>query len=247
MSSNIKFPIICIILFLAVCLTAPLIFPYFDSPHTNVSVNASTAVLATTDYGNVTKEGPFGNPTSPVKIAYIVGVHPWEQYAHDAAVAAIKKEDKSLRYQYYIYHVYVPGGIDSDYETGRMEGQLLGENYVVPDILNNSYNLVMDIHSNKGEEDYYEVSWFLDVPYPEAHTQKIADQLKDKIPGITFYDPPIATSPYYVTIPIIQKGTPAIVYEAYAYDSPDTRQTNAINLLKAIDSLKFDSDNSKLA
>lgn len=245
--SRITFPITCIVLFLAVCLAVPLISPYFHSPTTNVSVNASTEVLATTENGNVTKEGPFGNPTSPVKVAYIVGVHPWEQYSHDAAVAAIKKEDKSLRYQYYIYHIYVPGGINSDYDTGRMDGQVLAENYVVPDILKGSYQLVMDIHSNKGGEDYYEVSWFLNVPYPDERTQKIADQLKGKIPGITFYDPPLASSPYYVTIPIIKQGVPAIIYEAYAYDSPDTRLALAEQVLKAVDSLNFDYDTSKLA
>lgn len=244
---HINFPLKCIILFLAVLLVAPLISPYLDSPVTNVSVNASTEVLATTSYGNVTKEGPFGNPTSPVKIAYIVGVHPWEQYSHDAAVQSVKKLDKSLKYNYYIYHINVPGGIDADYETGRMDGQILAEQYVVPDILHNNYQLVLDIHSNKGGEDFYTVNWFLNVPYPDESTNRIAQELQGKIPGIVFYEPPLASSPYYVTIPIIKNGTPAIIYEAYAYDPPETRLELAEKVLRAVDSIDFNYSVSQLA
>jgi hypothetical protein len=34
------------------------------------------ALLGNTSYGNVVKVGPFGNKSSNIKIAYIVGVHP---------------------------------------------------------------------------------------------------------------------------------------------------------------------------
>ena len=234
---KLKFPIIYIVLFLVVIFAVPLVSPYLDSPVTNISVNPSSEVLAETGTGNVTKEGPFGNASSPVKIAYIVGVHPWEVYSHDAAAAAVKKNSKSLKYKYYIYNVSVVGGIDSDYETGRMDGQLLAQQYVVPDILKNDYQLAVDIHSNKGEEDFYDISWFLNVPYNDTRTNQIAQELVEKIPGMVLYDPPISSSPYYVTIPLIENGTPAIIYEASAYDPPETRLALAEELLRAIDSL----------
>lgn len=233
-----KVIIVSLMLFVLVIIAASVISPLMDSPVTNVSVTPENVVLAETSYGNVTKEGPYGNATSTVKVAYIVGVHPWEQYAHVAAVDTIKKMDKSLKYCYYIYQINVTGGMDSDYETGRMDGQLLALNYVVPDILKNNYQLVVDIHSNKGAEDFYDVSWFLNVPYNDNRTQQIADELQSKIPGMVFYDPPDPTSPYYVTIPLIKNGTPAIIYEAYAYDSPDTRLQLAEKLLRAVDSLE---------
>ena len=232
-----KIVIVSLMLFILVVIAASVISPYLDSPVTNVTVNSQSVVLAQTSYGNVTKEGPYGNATSTVKVAYIVGVHPWEQYSHEAAVKAIKTLDKSLKYTYYIYQINVTGGMDSDYETGRMDGQLLAEQYVVPDILKNNYQLAVDIHSNKGGDDYYDVSWFLNVPYNDNHTNQIASELQSKIPGIVFYTPPDPTSPYYVTIPLIKNGTPAIIYEAYAYDSPDTRLELAEKLLRAIDNL----------
>ena len=234
-----SFPIICILIFLSVLIAVPLISPNMDSPVTNISVNSYNEVLAETEYGNVTKEGPFGNASSPVKIAYIVGVHPWEQYSHDAAVQAVRKNSKSLKYTYYIYHITVPGGIDTDYETGRMEGQVLAEQYVVPDIEKSNYQLVLDIHSNKGGEDFYEINWFINVPTNDTKTSQIAQQLMERIPGLVQYDPPLASSPYYVTIPIIKNGTPAIIYEAYAYDPPETRLALAERFLHAVDSLPF--------
>lgn len=234
---NFKFAIICVVIFSLVILAVAVIASYVDSQVNNETVSPVSVVLAETSYGNVTKIGPYGNATSTVKVAYIVGVHPWEQDAHVAAVNAIKKMDKSLKYCYYIYQINVTGGMNSDYETGRMDGQLLAKQYVVPDILENNYQLVMDIHSNKGADDYYDVSWFLYVPYSDNRTEEIANELQNEISGMTFYDPPDPTSPYYVTIPLIKNGTPAIIYEAYEYDSPETRQELADKLLRAIDSL----------
>ncbi len=232
---DINFPIKYIILFLAVCLVAVFTYPYLFSPETNETVKPTTEVLATTDYGNVTREGPYGNASSPVKVAYIVGVHPLEHVSHEDAVKAVKKLDKSLRYCYYIYQVNVTGGVNAGYETGRMNGQLLALRHVVPDILENNYQLALDIHSNKGRDDYYAVNWFLFVPYNDSHTNIIAQELRDKIPGIGDYDPPIASSPEYVTVPLIRNGTPAILYEAYEYDSPEIGQDQAEKLLRAID------------
>lgn len=226
-----------LMLFGLVIIAVSVISPFLYSTLTDILVNPESVVLAETSYGNVTKIGPYGNATSTVKVAYIVGVHPWEQDAHVAAVNAIKKMDKSLKYCYYIYQINVTGGMNSDYETGRMDGQLLAKQYVVPDILENNYQLVVDIHSNKGADDYYDVSWFLYVPYSDNRTEEIANELQNEISGMTFYDPPDPTSPYYVTIPLIKNGTPAIIYEAYEYDSPETRQELADKLLRAIDSL----------
>jgi hypothetical protein len=231
--------IILIMLFLLVCISSAVISPFLDSPVTNVTVNAHTEVLGNNSYGVVAKMGPYGNTSSPVKVAYLVGVHPWEQYAHDAAVKAVQSKDKSLKYCYYIYQINVTGGIDTDYETGRMAGQILAGDYILPDIEKNDYQLVVDIHSNKGGKDSYDVGWFINVPYEDQRSNQIAQELLDKIPGLVTYNPPLSTSPYYVTIPIIRAGTPAIIYEAYEYDSSQTREDKAYHLLLAVDNLKI--------
>ena len=236
---DIKLPIKIIILFLGVSLAALLVLPSLHSPEVNDTVNFTTEVLANTNIGNVTKEGPYGNTSSQVKVAYIVGMHPREYVCHQEAVNAIKKLDTSLKYSYYIYYVDVTGGVDTGYETGRMNGQLLGEKYVVPDILANNYQLTMDIHSNKGWHNDYAVDWFLYVPANHEYTDNIAKQLQEKISGIEIYVPPYASSPKYVTIPLLSNGVPAIVYEAYEYDSPEVGQDKAEKLLMAIDRLEL--------
>lgn len=236
--SKVKIILMGVTLFLVVYILSSIIVPYLYTP-ADVTVNPYIEVLATTSFGNVTKEGPFGNSSSQVKVAYIVGVHPLEYASHDDAVKAVKKLDKSLKYKYYIYQVNVTDGVDAGYETGRMNGQLLAEQYVVPDILTNNYQFVVDIHSNKGVDDNYAVNWFLYVPYSDERTDKIAQELQGKIPGIVFYDPPYASSPEYVTIPLIRNGTPAIIYEAYEYDSPDIGRDQALKLLRAVDSLNL--------
>ena len=235
-----------IMLLLLVYISVSVISPLFYT-HKNVTVNPYSETLASTEYGTVTKMGPYGNATSPVKVAFIVGVHPWEIYSHEAAVESIKKYDKSLKYCYYIYQVNVTGGVDTDYETGRMNGQILARDYIVPDIGKNNFQLVLDIHSNKGGLDYYDVNWFLNVPTDDKETNRIAQELQTKIPGIVFYDPPDPSSPYYVTIPLIKTGTPAIIYEAYAFDSLETRRNLADKLLLAVDSLNLKYPVAQLA
>lgn len=236
---DIKLPIKIIILFLGVSLAVLLVLHSLSTPEVNDTVNFTTEVLANTSIGNVTKEGPYGNTSSQVKVAYIVGMHPREYVSHQEAVNAIKKLDTSLKYSYYIYYVDVTGGVDTGFETGRMNGQLLSEKYVVPDIIANNYQLTMDIHSNKGRYGIYAVGWFLYVPTNHEYTNNIAKQLQEKIPGIEIYVPPYASSPKYVTNPLLNHGVPSIVYEAYQYDSPEVGQDKAEKLLMAIDRLEL--------
>lgn len=70
---------------------------------------------------------------SSVKIAYIVGVHPIEWASHQAIMEAIEAYDNSLAHCYYIYKVSVTKDA-SNYEKGRMNGQLLANMFAVPEI-----------------------------------------------------------------------------------------------------------------
>ena len=62
------------------------------SSNSSVSVKSSSGqeVLGSTDYGNVVKTGPYGNISSNVRIAYVVGVHPLESNAHHAVIESIQ-------------------------------------------------------------------------------------------------------------------------------------------------------------
>jgi len=109
-------------LFFIFIATATISFNLYPSETTINDNSTNIKVLGSTSYGNVTKEGPFGNTSSKVKIAYIVGVHPLESDAHHTMLESIKEHNNSLKYCYYIYRVNVTENADN-YNIGRMNGQ----------------------------------------------------------------------------------------------------------------------------
>ena len=219
------------ILILTFIIAGVLSFLIFYQP----SEKAGEIIIGENEYGKVIREGPFGDPNSPDRIAYIVGVHPQESQAHEAITKAMMREDKSLRKCYYIYRVNVTKNPE-DYEEGRLNGQLLAREYVVPDIERMSIKLVVDVHSNVG---HYEERRFLFVPYHSDETRRIANIIDDRIGWLKVYEPPNPTSPEYVTIPLIKRGIPAIVYETCTYETPEQTFKQAMELVLVIDGLSF--------
>lgn len=209
----------------------------------NNSISASTAsssgngVLGSNELGYVVKEGPYGNKDSPVKIAYITGVHPLESESHKAIRETIETKNKSLNYCYYVYKIAVTKDA-SDYDKGRMNGQLLANKYVVPDIKGQNFNLAVDVHSNRGN---YQETRFIFAPQDEEGSKSIALAIKDKIPWMVYYNPSSQTSPQYVTIPLIKAGIPAVVYETYINDPYTFTKGHADEFVFAVDSLQFKS------
>ncbi len=192
-------------------------------------------VLGENSKGSVSREGPYGDMNSPVKIAYIVGVHPLESKSHQAMVDTIKSQNNTLERCYYIYFVNVTADAD-DYGTGRMNGQLLAKDYVVPDIKKEKFDLAIDVHSNVGNWDE---SWFIFAPVKGSEAEKIALQITEKLPWLEYYVPPNPTSPQYVTQPLIKAGIPAVIYEAYVQDSLEVMKQRADEFVKTVDGMEI--------
>lgn len=225
-----------IILFIATLISSFYLTSYFyPSENVVTSSQPNIQVIGKTDYGEVVKEGPFGNASSPVKIAYIVGVHPEESSAHQLFLESFNKYKSSLRYCYYIYKVNVTQDV-ADYEKGRMNGQLLANKFAVPDIEKQKFQLAVDIHSHKGE---YSVWRFVFAPVNGSTSEAIALEIKNKISWLQYYVPPNPTSPSYITIPLIQSGTPAILYETYDYDANETTKNHDEEFILTVDNLKL--------
>jgi hypothetical protein len=207
----------------------------YPSNTTVANKSSSMEILGSTSYGNVLKEGPFGNINSPVKIAVIVGVHPLESDSHQAMVESIKSHSSNLNYSYTIYHVNVTENADN-YDKGRMNGQLLANKYVVPDIENHDYQLTIDVHSNVGN---WAKNRFIFSPVNGTSAESIATNITDQLPWLSYYVPPNPTSPLYVTVPLINAGIPAVVYESYHNDSYETIKNHADDFLLTVDNLKI--------
>ena len=221
------------LLFFLFIATVTITFNLYPSKTTLTTNSTSIDVLGSTSYGNVLKEGPFGNTSSKVKIGYIVGVHPLESDAHQAMVNSITEHNNTLKYCYYIYRVNVTENANN-YNIGRMNGQLLANKFVVPDIEKQKFQLAIDIHSNVGN---WAETRFIFSPVNGNKAESIGMNIKSKLPWLAYYFPPDPTSPAYVTIPLINAGIPALVYETYHKDSPVTIKNHADEFLLTVDNL----------
>jgi len=121
-----------------------------------------------------------------------------------------------------------------------MNGQLLANEFVVPDATSKDYNLAVDIHSNQGTNGgSYKETNFIFAPLNDPTSKVFADDIIAKIPPLVYYYPEPQTSPSYVTIPIIKSGTPAIIYETYMFESNDITKEYINKLINVIDNLNF--------
>lgn len=198
------------------------------------AMNISFATtIGETSYGYVTKE-VYGNLSSNQTMVLIIGVHPQENGIHTAVANALRAKSDNLSKRYVIYKVHVTQ-YASDYSKGRMNGQLLAQKFIVPDVSNEKPILVVDNHENHGSSSGYTYSRFL---YPISSTEITKLYTNQIISSMTFlkvYYPPNPTSTQYVTVPIANKGIPTIIYETYMYDSASTKSSHANALIDALD------------
>jgi hypothetical protein len=212
----------------------------FTSNSTSIESDDSISTvkfLGERDYGFVVRYGPYGNFNSPVKVAYVVGVHPQEVQAHQVMKTVISSE-KSLKYCYYVYEITVTKNRD-DYTQGRINGQQLAFDYAIPDIKKINFDLAIDVHSTKGD---YPETRFISVPSDDSRSLYLAHLIVSKISWLVFYVPPFdggPTSGPYVTIPIIKSGTPAMVYETYTYASFNETLEHAKEFANVVDNLSL--------
>ncbi len=206
------------------------------SNETALKIPKTVDILGSTDYGYVERGGPYGNQSSPVKVVYIVGVHPLESNAHKALINAVLTNESSLRYCYYIYNVTVTKDAE-DYDKGRINGQNLFYKYALPDIIAKNASLAVDVHSNRG---YYQEIRFVDVPVDDSLSKSYALEMVNKTSWLTYYVPPAESGPTsgpFVSIPLIESGTPTMVYETYLYEPYELTLSHAQEFVKNLDKL----------
>ena len=216
---------------------------YPQEPTDEAKVDSSlydAELIGENDLGTVHLHGPFGNTDSNVKIAYLIGMHPMESKAHRGLFDTIIDMDDSLNYCYYIYNINVIGELDEETE-GRMDGQLLAQEFAAPHIIDNKYDFFADIHSNKGLKGpgTYEKTNFIFAPGFDDDSTNYLNVLLNEIEELVYYAPEYRTSPPYITIPVVESGIPTIVYETYSYEPMERTYELSEKLVKAIDNLEF--------
>ena len=214
---------------------------YPDSPTDIAQVDSTeydAELIGENDFGSVHLHGPFGDETSKVRIAYLIGMHPLESKSHRALFEKLtSKED--LKYCYYLYNINVN---DSTTETeGRLEGQLLAQEFVTPHIINEKYDLFLDIHSNRGSKGPgdYKITNFIFAPGFDEKSFKFMDEIIDAIDEIVYYAPEFRSSPPYITEPTSNAGIATIVYECYSYEPMEVTYDLALKLVNCVEELDF--------
>ena len=210
-------------------------------PTAEAKINTSkvnSQLLGSNELGSVELLGPFGNPNSKNKIAYSIGMHPWESKVHKALFDTLVSKNSSLKYCYYIYLINV-----SNYNTedeGRMDGQLLAQEFVAPHIIRNNYDLFIDVHSNKGTVGgTYEETNFVFAVGKDEKSEYFVNKILNKMPELVYYFPNAQSSPPYITLPTEQAGIPTVNYETYSYESPEQTYDLVGKLVDTVDNLEF--------
>ena len=214
---------------------------YPDGPTAEAKIdssNVNSKLLGSNDLGTVELLGPFGNTNSNIKIAYSIGMHPLESKVHKALFDTVNSKSNSLNYCYYIYKINVTN-YDTDGE-GRMDGQLLAQEFVAPHIISNDYDLFVDVHSNKGMiSGTYEETNFVFAVGQDEKSEAFVNKILDKMPELVYYFPSAQSSPPYITLPTEQAGIPTVNYETYCYEPINTTYDLMDKFVEVVDNLEF--------
>ena len=214
---------------------------YPDGPTAEAKIdtsNVNSQLLGENDLGSVELLGPFGNADSNVKIAYSIGMHPLESKVHKALFDTIVAKNSSLNYCYYIYKINVTNYNTGD--EGRMDGQLLAQEFVAPHIISSDYDLFVDVHSNKGTvSGTYEETNFVFAVGKDEKSEIFVNKILNKMPELVYYFPSAQSSPPYITLPTEQAGIPTVNYETYCYEPINTTYDVIDKFVDVVDNLEF--------
>ena len=131
---------------------------------------------------------------------------------------------------------YYGDGLDNYENPGRQNGQNLAYRYVYPEIVNGSYDLAVDIHSNVGAYPY---RTFVFSPVKEGLGSEYAMEVSKNCADIDYYSPNSTTSGPFLTIPLNNNGVPAFYFEEYSFAPQNEKDSHMTELISAIDNLNF--------
>lgn len=212
---------------------------YPEGPTSEAQVDSTeyeSELLGENDLGSVHLHGPFGNSNSEIRIAYVIGMHPLESKSH-RALFEILTSKADLKNCYWLYNINVK---DKASETeGRLEGQLLAQEFIRDDIINKKYDLFLDIHSNRGPQGPgdYQITNFVFAPGFDDKSSEYMNRILDGMDEIVYYAPEFRSSPPYITEPTAKAGIPTIVYECYSSEDFTLTCRLAERLVDVVDSL----------
>ena len=197
------------------------------------------AVIGNNSNGTVYKI-TCGNTSSSDTAIMILGVHSLESGIHNATNETIMKftKENDLNKKYIVYFIklnFKDSGMNtSDYDTNRHMGELLANEYILPDIEKYDPYIIVDAHEM---ESYWDLQRYVGVIDNKSNvTMDYANKIGDSL-NYPVYTVNSGTSPEWVTIPLAEKNHNVILFETAQSDSQDNKTETAIKLVKSIDNL----------
>ena len=198
-----------------------------------------TTIIGNNSNGTVYKI-TCGNESSKDTAIVILGVHSLESGIHNATNETIMNftKENSLNKKFIVYFTklnFKDSGMNiSDYDTNRHMGELLTNEFVLPDIEKYNPYVIMDVHEM---EDYWDTQRYVGVIDNRSnltmeYANKIGDNLSYPVLKVNS-----GTSPEWVTIPLTEKGHEVILFETAQADSQKNKTLTAIDLVRTIDKL----------
>lgn len=212
-----------------------------DQAPVDVNPIASTMV-GNTSWGSVTKVGPYGNNSSNVRIALVVGVN--QNNLSNNSIVPTLESLNDLKYSYDIYMINVTdasNGNGNQNNAGNMsvndKSQLLAKEFATPNIINDKYTCCVDIHSTNDSNSY------VFVASEDTVTSKNLVNTISNTTSIGIYTPENPSYVESVSLPILSSDIPSIVYVTDEFYSGGI--SNEVDeIIHAIDNFVFGSSNS---
>ncbi len=212
-------------------------------------VHTYKRILGKTSKGYVEKLY-YGNLSSTKTIALIVGVHVQESGMHKAMQKSLAKQDNKLKRKYVLYYIHVTKDQKS-YSKSRMNGQVLGNKFIINDIAKEKPQITTDVHETSYKISGYKYPRFIHmISNKNIKSVKISKNLHKKssiylkrllklTPHIKRFDPQLGSSPAYITVPIANKGLVSYIYETEVSYSQTLKQNYADKYIKALDKVNL--------
>lgn len=230
--------ILLIISILLIILAGITTFTQHESQN-SIILDEHTTILGNNSNGTVYKI-ICGNESSNDTAILILGVHSLEGGIHNATYKSIMgfTKENSLNKKFIVYFIklnFEDSGMNtSDYTTNRHMGELLANEYVVPDIENYTPYIVVDVHEM---ESYWDEQKYVGVLNNKSSVEmEYAKEMSDNL-SYPIFKINAGTSPKWVTVPISKKGHNVILFETPQKDTHHKKTETAKDLIKIIDNL----------
>ena len=198
-----------------------------------------TTIIGNNSNGTVYKI-TCGNSSSSDTAIMILGVHSLESGIHNATNETIMNftKENNLNKKFIVYFIklnFKDSGMNtSDYDTNRHMGELLANEFVLPDIEKYDPYIIVDAHEM---EEYWDTQRYVGVIDNKSNVTmeyagKIGENLSYPVLKVNS-----GTSPEWVTIPLSEKNYNVILFETAQIDSQDNKTQTARDMVRTIDKL----------